>query len=404
MKGPLSGVRVLALERAIAGPYGSMVLADLGAEVIKIEPPGSGDLSRLFPGPNHKGEPFYYLAFNKNKKSLALDIQTKTGKEIFYDLVKVSDVVWDNFSAGTMNKIGADYDTLKQINPKIICCSVSGYGQTGPYKDRLSFDVVAEAISGAMSITGEPGRPPVRYGAPIADEMGGLFGVIGVLSALVQRAQTGKGTVIDVSLLDGQISSLAYHLLYYFCSGIVCGPQKSGHLSLIPYGAFNTKEGYLAIGPCWPRICRVLGIEEIIDDPRFETGESRIEHREELEAIIQEAFMKEKAEDWLELLYVERIGAGPVNTLDKAAEDPQVLARRMIVEMEHPLGGRIKHVGNPVKMPESEEEPSAPPTLGQHNEEILVGLLKCSPEKLKRLKEEEEKRAEELLYSLFKTM
>ena len=202
VKGPLSGVRLLALERYIAGPYGSMVLADLGAEVIKIEPPGSGDVSRSFPGPGHRGESFYYLAFNRGKKSITLDINTETGKGIFYDLVKVSDVVWDNFSAGTMQRIGADFDTLKEINPGIICCSISGYGQTGPYKDRLCYDVVAEAISGAMSITGEPGRPPIRYGAPIADELGGLFGALGVTSALTQRAQTGKGTRIDTSLLD----------------------------------------------------------------------------------------------------------------------------------------------------------------------------------------------------------
>lgn len=402
MKGPLEGVRVLALERAIAGPYGSMVMSDLGAEVIKIEPPRRGDLSRLFPGPNHEGESFYYLAFNRGKKSLALDINTKTGKETFYALVKVSDVVWDNFSAGTMERIGADFETLRKINPGIICCSVSGYGQTGPYWDRVCYDVVAEAISGAMSITGEPGRPPVRYGAPIADEMGGLFGVIGVAAALAQRERTGQGTRIDVSLLDGQISSLAYHLLYYFCSGIVCSPQRSGHLSLIPYGAFETKEGYLAIGPCWPRICRVLGIEHIIDDPRFESRESRVEHREELNAIIEEAFLRERAEDWLEVLYAERISASPVNTLDKAAEDPQVLYRKMVVEMDHPLGGKIKHVGNPIKMPEIEEEFSPPPTLGQHNEEILVGLLGCSPEKIKKLREEEERRAEELLASLQK--
>ncbi len=397
---PLEGVRVLALERAIAGPYGSMVLADLGAEVIKVEPPQTGDLSRLFVGPNHKGESFYYMAFNRGKKSLALDINTKMGKELFYDLVKISDVVWDNFSAGTMERIGADFDTLSRINLGIICCSISGYGQTGPYRDRISFDVVAEAISGAMSITGEPGRPPVRYGAPIADEMGGLFGAIGVLAALAQRERIGKGTRIDISLLDGQISSLAYHLLYYFCSGIACGPQRSGHLSLIPYGAYETKKGYLAIGPCWPRICRVLGVEEIIDAPRFESGESRIEHREELDSILQQAFMKEKAEDWLEVLYAERIGAGPVNTLDKAAADPQVLARNMVVEMEHPLGGKIRHVGNPVKMPEIGEEFSPPPTLGQDSEEILVGLMGCSAEKIKQLRQEEEQRAEELLASL----
>ncbi len=402
MKGPLSGIRVLALERAIAGPYGSMVLGDLGAEVIKIEPPGIGDLSRIFAGPSHKGASFYYLAFNKNKKSLVLDLHTESGKEVFYDLVRISDIVWDNMAPGVMKGLEMDYDALKKINPAIICCSVTGYGQTGPYRHRPSFDVVAEAISGAMSITGEPGRPPVRYGAPIADEIGGLFGALGVVAALAQRERTGMGTVIDISLLDGQISTLAYHLLYYFLSGIVPGPQKSGHLSLIPYGAFKTREDYVVIGPCWPRICRVLGIEHIIDDPRFETFESRIEHREELEAIIAEAFLKERAEDWLEVLHLERIGAGPVNTLDQAAVDPQVVHRKMVVEMEHPLGGKIKHVGNPVKMPEIEEEYTAPPTLGQHNNDILVGLLGCSEERARRLREEEERHAAELLKRLRK--
>lgn len=402
MKGPLLGIRVLALERAIAGPYGSMVLGDLGAEVIKIEPPGIGDLARIFAGPTYKGESFYYLAFNKNKKSLVLDLHTESGTEIFYDLVKISDVVWDNMAPGVMKRLAMDYETLKKINPTIICCSITGYGQTGPYRDRPSFDVVAEAVSGAMSITGEPGAPPVRYGAPIADEMGGLFGALGVAAALAQRERTGIGTAIDVSLLDGQISTLVYHLLYYFLSGIVPGPQKSGHLSLIPYGAFKTKEDYVVIGPCWPRICRVLGIEHIIDDPRFESFESRIEHREELEAIVEEAFQKGRAEDWMEVLHAERIGAGPVNTLDKAAVDPQVLHRKMVVEIEHPSGGKIKHVGNPVKMPQIEEEYTAPPTLGQHNEEILVGLLGCSEERIKRLREEAEKHAEELLQSLRK--
>ncbi|MFC2039262.1 CaiB/BaiF CoA transferase family protein [Chloroflexota bacterium] len=404
MKGPLSGVRLLALERYIAGPYGSMVLADLGAEVIKIEPPGIGDVSRSFAGPGHRGESFYYLAFNRGKKSLTLDVGTKMGKAILYDLVKISDVVWDNFSAGAMRRMGTDFDTLKDINPGVICCSISGYGQTGPYKDRACYDVVAEAVSGAMSITGEPGRPPVRYGAPIADELGGLFGALGVTAALAQRAQTGKGTQIDTCLLDGQISTLAYHLLHYFCSGIVCGPQKSGHLSLIPYGVFNTKEGYLAVGPCWPRICRVLGIEEAIDNPKFQSRESRVEHRDELDAIVQEAFMKEKADDWLEVLCAEHISAGLVNTVDQAAEDSQVLERKMIVQMEHALGGKIKHVGNPIKMPEIDEEFSPPPTLGQHNEEILMELLGCSAERIRRLHEEQAEHSQELMESLQKKM
>lgn len=403
MKGPLSGVRVLAVEMAIAGPYGSMLLADLGAEVIRIEPPGMGDRSRLTPGPNHKGDSFYFLAFNRNKKSITLDLGTRSGKEAFYDLVNISDVVWDNARAGSMERLGADYDTLKDINPAIICCSVSGFGSSGPYRDRPSFDLVAQAISGVMSITGEPGGPPLRCGPSIADLVGGMFGVHGVLAALYQRTFTGKGQRVDVALLDGQVSLMAYHMSYYFLGGQVPGPLGSGHLAVAPYGAFKTKEGYLVMGIGWPRVARVLGIEHVIDDPRFADHASRLEHREELDAIVQEAFLKEKAEDWLPVLEVEDIPCGPVNTIDKAVEDPQIVQRNMIVETEHPLGGRLRLVGNPIKMPQCiEEDFIAPPTLGQHNDEILVELLGYSKERIERLRQEEESHAEQLLASQLK--
>ncbi len=401
MKGPLSGVRVLAVSQAIAGPYGSMLLADLGAEVIKIEPPGHGDRSRLFPGPNHEGESYYFLAFNRNKKSITLDLATELGRETFHDLVKMSDVVWDNFRPGVMERLGADYDTLKEINPGIICCSVTGFGSSGPYWDRPSFDLVAQAISGAMSITGEPGGPPLRAGPPISDLVAGMFGVHGVIAALYQRTFTGKGQRVETSLLDGQVSNLTYQMCYYFCGGEVPGPMGSGHLSMVPYGAFKTKEGYLVMGVGWPRLARVLGIEEIIDDPRFADHSLRLEHREELEAIVREAFLKEKAEDWLPVLEVEDIPCGPVNTIDKAVADPQIIHNNMIVGVKHPLGGEVRMVGNPIKMPHSiEEEFTAPPTLGQHNDDILIGLLGYSEERIQRVRGEEEKRAQELLASL----
>ncbi len=403
MKGPLSGIRVLDVSRAIAGPYGSMILADLGAEVIKIEPPRWGERARHIPGPNHKGESYYFLAFNRNKKSVTLNLATELGREAFYDLVRISDVVWDNFRPRVMERLGADYDTLKEINPGIICCSVTGFGSSGPYRDRPSFDLVAQAISGVMSITGEPGGPPLRSGPPVADLVGGMFGVHGVLAALYQRTFTGKGQRVETSLLDGQVSNLTYQMSYYLCGGEVPGPMGSGHLSLVPYGAYKAKEGYLVMGVGWPRVARVLGIEEIIDDHRFESGESRLEHKEELDSLVQQAFLKEKAEDWLAVLEVEDIPCGPVNAIDKAISDPQIIHNNMIVSVKHPLGGEVRMVGNPIKMPQSiEEEFTAPPTLGQHDHEILVELLGYSEERIERLREEEERRAEKLLASLQK--
>ncbi|MFC1592691.1 CaiB/BaiF CoA transferase family protein [Candidatus Omnitrophota bacterium] len=389
MNGPLSGIRVLALSQFIAGPFGSMLLGDMGAEVIKIEPPEPA-ANRTLAGPNHKGECFYHLAFNRSKKSITLDLRTKTGSAAFRDLVRISDVLWSNLRPEPIKNIGADYDTVKKINPRIIGCYVSGYGLSGLYRDRPSFDIGGLAMAGVMSLTGQPGGPPVKPGAPIGDIMCGALSALGVCGALHQREQTGKGQLVDVSLLDSCMATLVYEFSHYFCSGIVPVALGSGHLSLVPYNAYNTKDGWLVIGPSWPRLARVLGLDWMIDDPRFSTQSARLQHKEEFDRIIQEKLMEAPAEDWLELMNTEDIAAAPVNTLDKAAVDPQVQHRHMVLELDHPLGGKVKLIGNPIKMPGSIDDSDylPPPTLGQHNYEVLGNLLGYSKEKIENLLQE----------------
>ena len=391
------------LSRAIAGPYGSMLLGDLGAEVIKIEPPG-GEVGRIFPGPNHQGQSFYYLAFNRNKKALTLDLGTASGKAVFYDLVKVSDVVWDNFRPDVMERLGADYESVKKINPKIISCSISGYGATGPYVDRPSVDIVVQGVAGTISTTGEPGGRPLKPGFPAADILGGLFGALAVAAALADRERTGQGRKIDIGLLDCMMSAMAYEFSYYLCSGIVPQPMGSGHLALLPYGVYKCKDGYVVLGPSWPRLAKVIGAEWMINDPRFARGEERLKHREEFNQAVEERLAKAPAEDWLELFRVEDIIAGPINTIDKVVADPQVQARNMVLKLPHTLGGQVRLAGNPVKTAGIDEDKyTAPPTEGEHNNEILKDLLGYSDEKIKILRDEQEKHKLELAARLQKT-
>lgn len=402
MKGPLSGYRIIDLSRALAGPYGTMLLAFLGAEVIKIEPPG-GEGGRRYPAADHKGESFFFLAFNINKKGITLDLGTESGKEAFYDLVKVSDVVLDNFRPGVMERLGADYETLKKINPRIISCSVSGYGSTGPYSDRGSLDIVALASSGILSMTGEPGGRPIRPGVPMADLTAAMLNAFAVASALAYRERTGDGQEIDISLLDACVSLCAYELSYYFCSGDIPGPLGSGHLVLVPFGIYKCKEGYLALGPAWPRMTTVIGAEWMTDDPRFKDAEARIKHREEFNHALEEHLAKATASEWSDLFTLEDIPSAAVKNLAEVAADPQVSARNMILTLPHPLGGEIKLVGNPVKMSTIDEsEYTAPPTEGQHNIEVLSGILGYSEEKIKKLRKEEEGHREELALHLAK--
>ncbi|MBI4187203.1 MAG: CoA transferase [Chloroflexi bacterium] len=405
MDGPLSGTRVLAISQFIAGPFGSMLLGDMGAEVIKVEPPEPVANRALF-GPGCNGESFYHLAFNRSKKSITLNLWTEAGRQAFCELVSVSDVVWSNLRPQAIKNIGADYATVSRINPRIIGCYVTGYGLSGPYRDRPSFDICGLAMSGVMSVTGVPGGPPLKPGAPIGDIMAGTLSAMGVCAALHQRERTGQGQLVDTSLLDSCMATLVYEFAYYFCCGIVPGPLGSGHLALVPYNAYHTKEGWMVVGPSWPRLARVLGLDWMIDDSRFSTPQARLQNREELDRIIQEKLMEATAQDWLGLMYIEDVAAAPVNTLDKTAADPQVKHRNMVLELDHPLGGKVKLVGNPVKMPGSIDDSSysPPPTLGQHNDEVLGGVLGYSREKIDRVLEEGKAHIDELREHLYKRL
>lgn len=398
MEGPLSGRRVLDISRAISGPYGTMLLADLGAEVIHIEPP-EGDISRFRAGPNYQGESFHYLSWNRNKKSVVLDMSTKLGKEAFYDLVKISDIVWNNFRPGSMERLGADYETLKEVNPRIIYVSITGYGETGPFKGRPAFDVVILGHSGALSLTGEPEGTPVRPGPPIADMGGGIFAAIGALAALTDRERTGKGRKIDISMQDVCISLLSYHFCQYFLTGVVPKPlDHSGHAFSVPYGVYETKRGYIVLGACWPRIARAIGAEWLIEDPRFKDWASRDRNREKLNKIIEEHLAQAEAQDWVELFEAEDIPAATIKSIDEVTMDPQALHQKMILTLKHPLGGEVKLAGNPIKMEDvTEEDYTAPPTLDQHGHEILEGLLGYSEEKMRELKQEEKENTEQRL-------
>jgi len=392
MSAPLAGIRILDLSQLLAGPYGTMILADLGAEVIKIEKPGEGDIGRGMPPHFFHGESVYFISINRSKKSMTLDLKAKEGLNIFYRLVGLSDVVYDNFRPGVLEKLGIDYEKLKKINPRIICCSVSGYGQTGPFKNRPAFDLIIQARGGIMSYTGEPGRMPVRMGAPMGDLAGGLFAAHGVLAALYQRERTGTGQQIDISLLDCQTSLLIYRGLYFLFAGEVAQPVGSGHVSANPIRAFKTKTFDIVIDAntdkFFQELCQGVGHKELASDPRFGTRPDRLKNKEVLYAILEEAFLQKSGEEWLEILE-GRVPVGPINTVDMALNDPQILSRKMVVEATHRTGEKMKLLGNPIKMSQAGEESfGSPPSLGEHTEQILSGLLGFNQPEIQRLRDQ----------------
>jgi len=396
MKQLLSGVRVLDLSRFVAGPFGTMILGDLGAEIIKIEVPG-GDETRMVPGPKLNGESFDFMSRNRNKKSVSLDLKTPLGKQAFIDLVRISDVVWDNYRVGAIERLGADYDSVKKINPRIISCSVTGYGPTGPYRDAPSYDSIIYGLSGLMSLTGHPGGPPVKPGPAFCDMIPSMYAVIGVLAALLERAQTGAGKRIEISMLDAAISMLAQYVPFYFMGGGIPRAMGSGHIASVPHGAYPTKDGYVVIGPCWPRIAKVLGAPELMDDPRFATRESRVTNRVVLDSLLSDLFRKANTADWVELLHVEDIGAAPLNNVEQALHDPQVVHDKIILNVQHVLGGEVKLAGSPIRIPGDTEKPDmSPPLVGQHTDDVLGGLLNYSGATIQKLKKEQQEHAEEL--------
>lgn len=377
--GPLAGVKVLDLSRILTGPYCTMALADFGAEVIKIERPGAGDDTRHWGPPFIDGESAYYLSINRNKQSVTVNIATDEGREIIHKLARDADVVVENFRPGTAERLGVGYEQLRQINPRIIYCSISGFGQTGPYRDRPGYDALAQAMSGMMSITGDPDGPPTKHGMSIADIGAGMWALFAISSALFHREKTGQGQAIDVALMDAQISWLTYAAGNYFASGQPPARFGSAHPSIVPYQPFETSDGYIMIAVgndrLWQQFCEAAGHPELIDKPGYATGAERVTNREEVIATVAEIMRQHSTDDWMQRLETAGVPAGPISTIDEVMTNPHVHAREMVIDLEHPTLGTIKNVGNPAKLSETPARyTSAPPLLGQHTDQILTTL------------------------------
>ena len=391
MAGPLKGIRVLDLTRILAGPYATMILRDLGAEVIKIEQPGVGDEARDF-GPFKNDFSLYFMSVNRGKKSITLNLKSPRGKELFLELVKGSDILVENFRPGTMEKLGLDYESLKTHHPSLLYAACSGFGQTGPYAMRGAYDMIIQGMGGIISITGEPDRPPVRVGTSIGDITSALFTAIGILSALRHRDQTGEGQLIDVGMLDCQVAILENAMVRYFSTGDIPRPLGRRHPAITPFEIFESADGYvvIAIGnnELWRKFCEHVDHPELIDDERFHTNALRTENHESLFPILAEIMCRRTTDEWIEELEAIGVPCGPVNTVDKVANDPQVLARDMIAEVEHNTTGTVQIPGIPIKLSETPGQIDAPaPNLGEHTSEILTGLLGLEAEEVNQLKQ-----------------
>ncbi|MBI5374622.1 MAG: CoA transferase [Candidatus Schekmanbacteria bacterium] len=389
----LKGIRVLDLTRVISGPYCAMVLGDLGADVIKIEQPDGGDPSRQLGPPFKDGESGYFMSINRNKKSLTLNLKDEKGLKIFHDLVKVSDVVLENYRAGVADKLKIGYSDLKKINPNLIYCSITAFGSNGPYKDIPGYDLTMQAISGEISITGEPDGTLAKMGVPMGDLGGSFFGIAGILAALYAREKDGKGRHIDIGLFDTQLAMLCYHQSPYFIEGRRDKkPEGTAHPNIVPYKMYQTKDIKIVVAILgenfWVKLCGLLGIPEIAKDPRFDRNEKRAKNRAELEPVLQQAFLKKSGREIVKLFYAEGIPGAPVNSIAEALEEPQVEARNMIVTVKHPKCGDVKVIGSPIKIEGVKEQYSPPPMLGEHNENILHEVLHYPEAKIKKLKDE----------------
>lgn len=388
--GPLQGVRVLDLSRVLSGPFCTMILADLGAEVIKIEEPGSGDQTRTIP-PYVNGESHYYLAINRNKQSVVIDLKKPRAREIMDRLVTKSDVLVENFRPGVMERLGLGYERLRALKPDLIICSISGFGQAGPLRDKPSFDLVIQALSGVMSVTGEPDGPPGKLGIPMGDLAGGLWGAIAILAALYDRNVTGQGHHIDLGLLDGMIGLLGYLAEIYLVTGESPGRVGARHHSVVPYGRFETKDGYLVlaihVGDFWRKFCRAVGKEDLIYDPRFRTTSDRRANREELEAIVSDILRSKTTAEWLQILEAADVPNAPVLSIAEALEQEHVKSRGLLEEVDHPVAGRVKVPGRVIRYVGEYDQASfrPAPILGQHTRAVLEGLLGYSTDEVDQL-------------------
>ena len=389
----LEGIRVIDLTTFMSGPFVTMVLGDLGAEIIKIEQPGTGDTSRQIPPYFHEGENLYYISLNRNKKSITLNLNTDQGKEILYGLVQKVDIFMDNFRPGILEKLDITYERLSKINPKIICCSITAFGPDGPYGNRAAYDLNIQAMSGAMSMTGEKeGRRPLRLGVPMGDLASSMWALTGILAALHHREKTGQGQLVDVALLDSLAAFITYPALYYSYAGEVAKPLGSGHQATVPFDAYKTKDYYLSVccgnEKFWQLLCDALELEELKADPRFSKLGDRLKHKQELNAILNEAFARKTNAEWQVILDKAGVPFGPVNTIDKVFEDPAILHRGMIIAVDH-FGDQLRFFGNPIKMSETPiNEYRTPPRLGADNQEVLKEYLGFSAEQVEKLKKD----------------
>ncbi|MEU7432678.1 CoA transferase [Streptomyces sioyaensis] len=377
--GTLTGLKVLDLSRILSGPFCTMMLADLGADVIKVEDPVSGDDTRVW-GPPFQGEDAaYFHSVNRNKRGIAVDLKDPECRGLIHELAASADVIVENFRPGTAARLGLGYEDVRAGNPGVVYASISGYGQTGPYRQEPGYDAIAQAVSGVMSVTGEPGGPPVRFGVSPADLAAGMWAALGILAALRSRERTGRGEWVDVSLLDGQVAWLSYVAAGYFASGDVPQRYGSAHPAIVPYQAFPTADGHLMVAAgndgLWRRFATAIGLAALVDDPRFATNPDRVRHRGELLPLIERALAARGAQEWAAQLTEEGIPVGPINTVDQALRHPQVIARGMVAEIEHPDAGTLRTLTTPIKL---SEHPAAvrtpPPRHGEHTTQVLTAL------------------------------
>ncbi len=390
---PLSGYRVLDLSRILAGPYCAMILGDQGAEVIKVERPGTGDDTRTWGPPFAAGESAYYLCCNRNKKSIAVDLKHPAGAGLVQELAKVSDVLVENFTPGLTKRFGLDYETLRKINPRLIYASITAYGQDGPYRNRPGYDMVLSAVGGLMWITGERDGNPCKVGVAITDVLTGIYASGAITAALLWRERSGRGQYLDISLLDAQVSALANIASNYLVAGREATRWGTAHESIVPYQVFSTKDRPIAIAVAnqklWVNFCKLVGREEWLEDPRFESNPRRVENREVLLPLIDEVMAPRTCDEWMELFVEAAIPCGPVNDMQHLFADPQVLHRGMIAEVPHPTIGTLRLSGIPIKYSETPATIRLhPPLLGEHTDEVLTEVLRYPPKKIEALRQQ----------------